>query len=289
MLPQLGLNFRLEMSSPGCFLSRLPGPPNAPFTGPAAARQTVAVRILLPPSEAKRPGGDGPPVHFGRDRLGAARRRAATALSRFAAQAGAAEALALPARSAADELLADRRVRASATMPALLRYAGIVYDGLDAPSLGRAERAAADASVLIFSGLWGVVRADELVPNYRLPAAAALPELGIMATYWRPLLDRAVPPMLGDGLVIDLRSSDYAAMWRPRPELRERVVVVRVLSRRPSGPPAVISYPSKLGKGKLTRALLGRGAATVEDVLDAWRAAGGWDGQRTARGLDLID
>lgn len=252
--------------------------------------QTVPMRILLPPSEAKRAGGDQPPIAFGTDPLGRARRRAATALAQAAARRGAATALSLPARSAAHELAADRAVRESATMPGLLRYNGIVYDGLDAPSLTDSARRNADGSVLIFSGLWGVVRADELVPNYRLAASTALPKLGVMATYWRPVLERVLPGLLGDGLVIDLRSSDYAAMWRPGPELAERVVIVRVLSARPGLPPAVISYPSKLGKGQLARALLQRAvpATRTEHVVDAWRSAGGSGAEIHARGVDLM-
>jgi uncharacterized protein len=248
------------------------------------------MRILLPPSEAKRPGGDGPPVEFGGDALGRARKRSAAALAQFARRRDAAAALALPARSAADELAANRAVREAPTMPALLRYAGIVYDGLGAPTLDAGARARADGAVLVFSGLWGVVRADEAVPAYRLPASAALPKLGVLASYWRPVLDRVLPGLLGDGLVVDLRSSDYAAMWRPSGELRERVVAVRVLSPRPGLAPAVISYPSKLGKGRLTRALVERRtpATTPEQVIDAWRSTGGSGGEITPRGLDLL-
>ena len=248
------------------------------------------MRILLPPSEAKRPGGVGAAIELGRDPLGAARRRAARALVTAAGRRGAAVKLALPARSADDELAADRAVLEAPTMPGLDRYAGTVYDGLDAPSLSPSARGHADAAILIFSGLWGVVRADEGVPNYRLAASTAVPPLGIMVTFWRPVLTRVVPALLGDGLVIDLRSSDYATMWRPGPELREQIVTVRMLSRRQGLPPAVISYPSKLGKGRLARALVQRRSpvTSIEALLSVWTAAGGASGEVTADGVDLL-
>jgi cytoplasmic iron level regulating protein YaaA (DUF328/UPF0246 family) len=248
------------------------------------------MRILLPPSEAKRPGGGGAAIELGRDPLGAARRRAAKALVAAAGRRGAAVRLALPARSAEDELAADRAVLQAPTMPGLDRYNGVVYDGLDAPSLPLPARARADAAILIFSGLWGVVRADEGVPNYRLAAATAVPPLGIMATFWRPVLARVVPALLGDGLVIDLRSSDYATMWRPGPELRERVVTVRVLSQREGLPPAVISYPSKLGKGRLACALVERPTPVtgIDELIHSWIGAGGTSGELTATGVDLL-
>jgi len=282
MLPQQKLNFSFRDGHCARFLR--------PRQRRETPVQTERVRILLPPSEAKRPGGEGPPIDFGVDALGVARRKAAMALERFAAKPGAAAALSLPARSAVEELAADRSVSTSATMTALLRYSGIVYDGLLAPTLTAAARRRADDSILIFSGLWGVVRAGEPVPNYRLPASAALPKLGVMASYWRPVLDRVVPGLLGDGLVVDLRSTEYAAMWRPGPDLRDRVVAVRILSSRPGAPPAVISYPSKLGKGQLARALVSRGSAITRasELIDVWRASGGADGEVHARGVDLI-
>ena len=54
------------------------------------------------------------------------------------------------------------------------------------------------------------------VPDYRVPAKATLPGIGVAATFWRPVLGVTVPALLAPGLVVDLRSSDYAAMWRPR-------------------------------------------------------------------------
>ncbi len=54
-------------------------------------------------------------------------------------------------------------------MPALDRYAGIVYDGLFLQPLSEAARAVADREVLIFSGLFGVLRGGDPVPAYRVP------------------------------------------------------------------------------------------------------------------------
>lgn len=215
----------------------------------------------------------------------------AAGLIEFAVSPGASAALALPARSAAADLAANAAVARSPRLPAIERYAGTVYEGLSVATLTRASRAKADAAVLIFSGLWGVLRADEPVPTYRLPASAALPGLGILATFWRPVLDDVLPDLLGDGLVVDLRSTDYASMWRPSADLRDRVVAVRVLTPFGSGPPKVISYPSKLGKGRLTRALVSRRGMvrTVGHVVDAWRAAGGAAGtQRPDGTLELL-
>jgi hypothetical protein len=194
----------------------------------------------------------------------------------------AAAALLLPPAVIDAALAANAAVCDSATLPALRRYAGTVYEGLDHQSLDAAQQRVAARTVLTFSGLFGVVRGDEPVPNYRVPAKAVLPGVGVAATAWRPVLDEAMPALLDRGLVVDLRSSDYAAMWRPRGEIAARTVRARVLSPLPSGGRGVVSYPSKFAKGQLTAALVRRLAAgeqvrTAEDVATTWLAAGGLD------------
>jgi hypothetical protein len=259
------------------------------------------VRILLPPSEAKNPGGRGLPLarRQRRQPIEDSREEVLQALEQLlagAAEPDAARALLLPG-SVADAALADnRRVRTAPTMPALDRYAGVVYDGLFLQPPSEAARTVAQREVLIFSGLFGVLRGGDPVPAYRVPAKACLPGVGVLATFWRPRLDTLLPGLLDRGPVIDLRSSDYAAMWQPGPRdpLASRVIGVRVLSPRPDGSLGVVSFASKLAKGRLTAALLERRAAgqpveTVADISAAWAVAGGSDlvEHRSRRGLAL--
>ncbi|TAM82038.1 MAG: peroxide stress protein YaaA [Jatrophihabitans sp.] len=244
------------------------------------------MRILLPPSEAKRPGGRGRPLA---DRpssgpLAATRAALTDALVRLLGGGceAAAGALLLPPGAAPAALAANAAVRDAPTMPALRRYAGVVYAALDRDGLTPAERRLAGSAVIVFSGLWGALRGDEPVPDYRVPAKAKLPGVGVVATAWRPVLAGALPGMLGDGLVVDLRSGDYGAMWRATGDLRERVVSVRVLSPLPGGGRGVVSFASKQAKGRLARTMItaaaqGRPPRQAADVAEAWIASGGRD------------
>jgi hypothetical protein len=241
------------------------------------------VHILLPPSEAKAAGGRGRSIS-GRGRAGPldqARAAVLTALGELLAgdPAVAAGALLLPAGVAADALRVNAAVAHAPTTPALRRYSGVVYDGLGYADLSAAAQRLAGRSVWVFSGLFGVVRGDEPVPAYRVPAKAVLPGIGIAGTFWRPLLEDVLPERFARGLVIDLRSGDYAAMWRPDARTAARTVTVRVLSPTPAGGRAVVSYPSKFAKGRLAAALLGRRSVgdpvrDIEDVAAAWRTIG---------------
>lgn len=204
----------------------------------------------------------------------------------------AARALLLPAGIAAEALAANAAVSDSPTTPALRRYTGVVYDGLGFDLLSPAAQRIAARSILVCSGLFGVVRGDEPVPHYRVPAKATLPGLGIAGTFWRPVLQDVMPAMLGRGLVVDLRSGDYAAMWRPDAAVARRVLTIRVLSPNLRGAHAVLSYPSKFAKGRLAGALVARAVAGlpvtgVDDVAAAWLACGG--GRSEAAGSTHLD
>jgi cytoplasmic iron level regulating protein YaaA (DUF328/UPF0246 family) len=262
------------------------------------------VRILLPPSEAKHPGGRGRPLatrrapgklaeHYGE--LARHRGELFAALDRLLDQPGAAEALLLPPSVAAPALAANRRVTAAPTLPAMHRYAGTLYQGLAVAGLSAPAVRLARTDLLIFSGLLGVSRGGDPVPDYRVPAKAVLPGLGIAATFWRPRLARLLPVLLGRGPVVDLRSTDYAAMWQPGPASpeAERLIAVRVLSPTPAGRLAVVSYRSKLAKGRLAAALLERQAAGrpvhgPEDLLAAWSELGGLTGSARTTGRGTV-
>jgi cytoplasmic iron level regulating protein YaaA (DUF328/UPF0246 family) len=236
------------------------------------------VLILLPPSEAKQPGGVGASLEelgllSSSEPLAAARRKVLAAVARTSRRntARVRANLKLPPGSAVEDLADNAAVLSAPTMPALERFTGVLFAALDPASLSAGERRRAGASLLVFSGAFGVLRPDEPVPRHRVPASATLPAVGGLAAYWRKALRRPMSARLEDEpLVVDLRSSDYAAMWQPTAEEAPRVVPVRVLEDR-DGTLRPVSWSAKHGKGLLARALVQdpkprRPVATVEDV-----------------------
>ncbi len=240
------------------------------------------MRILLPPSEGKSSGGDGPPLSelgFGPGPVGRHRMRLCTAVERTATRTRrtAVTAFALPEAVADAAIAANAVVTTSPTRPALDRYAGVVFDGLRVATMTTAQRAAADEHIVVFSGLFGAVGGSDPVPEYRVPAASVLPRIGLVGASWRPVLTATLPARLGAGLTVDLRSIDYAAMWRAPKTLG--TVSVRILTEMPDGRLMVVSYVSKLAKGRLARALIERAAAgepavRPADVVRTWIESG---------------
>ena len=212
--------------------------------------------ILLPPSEGKAPGGRGAWVpesgKFGTI-LGEQRQEVMTELP------GASDktlkiqgALALHARAANNALLG------SPALPARERYVGVVYQGLDYASLSVEERRVANSSIHIVSGLGGLFRFNDPVPDYRAPIDARLPQLGTLAALWRPHLDDVLASLAKRHDIVDLLPNAHRAAVSPQ----GRWYRVDVKNRAGQG-----GHAAKFAKGRLARWLLSHSI----DELDSWR------------------
>lgn len=197
--------------------------------------------ILIPPSEGKATGGDGPPWEAG---------------------TMAVEALD-PGRGALRRALGRTHpARRGPTCAAIERYTGVLYGELDAASLPAAARRRLDATVLIASGMWGLVAPGDPIPEYKLKMSANVAPLGKLSTWWRPQVTEALAPLVARRLVWDLFPLEHQAAvdWR---ELRPRErASVRFVDERG----ATVSHWNKLLKGSLVRWLVQHPGASIDDL-----------------------
>jgi cytoplasmic iron level regulating protein YaaA (DUF328/UPF0246 family) len=220
------------------------------------------VLVLLPPSETKAPGGDGPPLDLAAltaPELTAVRTEIAETLVELAGDVPAARAALGLSPTQDDEIARNAALWTSPTLPALARYTGVLYDALDIGTMTRAQRARAGRRLAVGSALFGLVAGEDPIPAYRLSAGSSLPGLPTLRALWKP----ALSPVLAEvaDLVVDLRSGSYAAL-APVPG----AVLLEVLSERPDGSRAVVSHFNKAHKGRVAR-LLATTTAEPADVV----------------------
>lgn len=223
--------------------------------------------VLLPPSEGKATAVRGRPVALDTlslPGLNAARTAVLDELVELCAADGdkAAEVLGL-SPGLRGEVARNAALRTAPALPAGELYTGVLYDALGLSTLDAAARRRARQSLLVFSGLWGAVRLTDRIPAYRCSMAVRLPGAGGLAAYWKPFMDQVLPEAAGGGLVLDLRSSAYAAAWKPTGALAARTATVRVLQVTVVGGVerrTVVSHFNKATKGRLLRALFTAGA-----------------------------
>lgn len=244
--------------------------------------------ILLPPSETKAPGGDGPPLdleELSHPALNGIRGILLEAVTALAVDVPASiTALDLGPRQL-DEVARNAAVLSSPTMPAIHRYTGVLFDALDQSGLRAAERRRSVERLAVASALFGLVRASDPIPAYRLSGGSQLPGLAPLPALWRPALGSVLADVIASEPVVDLRSGAYVAL-APLPE----AIVVRVLSERADGSRLVVSHANKAAKGLLARQLArtSREPSSIEDVARLARRAGFAVERSGERRLDLI-
>lgn len=225
--------------------------------------------LLLPPSETKCAGGAGPALRIDAlsfPELTPLRSALVDQLVTLAADRPAARrALGISAKQDA-EIERNLTLRTSATMPAIDRYTGVLYDALDIGTLKGAAAHRARARLAVGSALFGILRADDAIPAYRLSAGSKLAG-GTLAARWKPVLEPLLAGLAAEELVVDLRSGSYAALARV-----PGAVHVDVVAENAAGKRTVVSHFNKAHKGQLARALAG-GRAEPTDAAGVARVA----------------
>jgi cytoplasmic iron level regulating protein YaaA (DUF328/UPF0246 family) len=255
------------------------------------------VLILLPPSEGKTAPRRGRPLAPGElafPSLTGTRQRVLDALVTLCAEDPGTAARSLGLGPTQHDLVErNAALREAATARADRVYTGVLYDALGFDTLSAPAKRRAGARVAVTSALFGLLRPGDRVPAYRLSGDATLPGLGTVAGAWRDSLGPAVEEALGDGLLVDLRSTSYAAFWRPPATWAPKVATVRVL-HEVGGRRQVVSHFNKATKGRIVRAVLEHGGRPrTPAALAAVLRELGWtveesEPSRTGTRLDVV-
>ena len=210
--------------------------------------------LLLPPSEGKASGGaprsSWKPASgtFARA-LGGHREELAERLARV--RGGDAALLGVKGEHLARATAANRSLVGAPTLPAWQRYTGVVWDNLDIASLTSTQRARALTNVVVVSGLLGLVRADDPVPDYRLKMGARLSPFGLLSRWWSESVSSALVAHAGSLVVVDLLPQEHRAALD---ESCDELNLIRVALEEKSGKAG--GHDAKAAKGRLARHLL---------------------------------
>ena len=243
------------------------------------------MKILLPPSETKRSGGTGVPLRLDSLALPSlhAQREdvvdALVALSQDPAEAQ--RVLKLSERQLGD-IEHNRALRTAATMPAIDRYTGVLFDALDAQGMDTAARRWLGQHVLIHSAPFGPVGALDHIPAYRLAAGTSLPGVAPLRRHWAGATSEALSAL---GFILDLRSEAYAALG-PLPA-GTQFAYVRVVTETGRA----LNHFNKKSKGELVRALAHtRPRGRTRPALLSWARANNIPLRETAEShvLELV-
>lgn len=156
-------------------------------------------------------------------------------------------------------------------VPAALAFAGDVYDGLSARTLGVADLEWAQARVRILSGLYGLLRPLDRIQPYRLEMGTRLATRrgASLYAFWGDRLAKALNAAAAghpDSTLVNLASQEYFAAVA-RKALKLPVVTCHFRQER-DGELRNISFFAKTARGLMTRYAVDRRLEHPEALKD---------------------
>ena len=233
--------------------------------------------ILLPPSGAQQPGGNSlAPKMFDRRSsntfnyfvsLNPERRLVIEATNGLdLSPRQLAKALGVGLTRVKHAVACNKEVMTSPLMSALDRYnRGVMYEAMDFENLPTGAQRRLLEHGVIFSSMFGLLRPDDLVPEYYLAHEANLPELGSVIDYWQPFVTDGVNEISDGHLVWNLLPTSLLSVWRPI-DGQSTIVTVEFFRKKRSGLEPVTANHDRLVGGFVN--MLVRGSADSIEALE---------------------
>ncbi len=227
------------------------------------ASAAVRLGLLLPPSEGKAVGGDGPTWSAGLGLFPELEARRTSLVRKLARVRGGNEKLlGVGGKHLAAARTANATLSTAPSLPAWQRYTGVVWSAFDVASLPATARRKAMSSVVIVSGLLGLAALDDPTPEYRLKMGVSLAPYGKLSTWWRPTIGGALATWAADRFVVDLLPNEHRSACSSAHVHGVAVTFVERTGR-------VAGHDAKTAKGRLARHLVTSGGHPL-DALQSW-------------------
>ncbi|GAX86733.1 conserved hypothetical protein [Lebetimonas natsushimae] len=206
------------------------------------------MKILLAPSERKTKGGESPPINKNSFKFFEIYEKRVEIIKKYDKFLQKTEDI----KNFGDD---KTSVFSRPTKKAILRYSGVAFEYLDYPTLDIDSQTYIDENVLIFSNLFGVISAKDLIPFYTLKQGAK-PGFDIYKAHkeiFTPILDE----INEKEIFIDLRAKFYEKIYKPK-----NAITFKFIKNS-----KVVSHFAKAYRGKLTRIIAINKPNSVEELL----------------------
>ncbi|MFK7847161.1 MAG: YaaA family protein [Rhodothermales bacterium] len=242
------------------------------------------ISILLPPSEGKKSGGNpfAPDMFDYRSSstfnyfsdLNPERRKLINVLQETIEKGEDLESLfGVKGDNLEEALDSNLTIFKAPLMSALDRYSpGIMYKSMDFAGLPTGAQRRLLENAIIFSGLFGLLRPDDLIPNYKLKIDASLPEMGKVSKYWRTYVSPLLNETLADHVVWNLLPKAHRDVWEDAHTYKQMVEVS--FYDEVNGEMKALTHGVKPLRGQLVNYLVREMVEDIEGVMEWEHPAG---------------
>jgi cytoplasmic iron level regulating protein YaaA (DUF328/UPF0246 family) len=206
------------------------------------------MKILLAPSERKTKGGDFPPINKNSFIFPEIYDKRIEIIKKYDKFLQKTEDI----KNFGDN---KTSVFSRPTKKAILRYSGVAFEHIDYPTLDTESQKYINENVLIFSNLFGVISAKDLIPFYTLKQGAK-PGFDIYKAHkeiFTPILDK----INENEDFIDLRAKFYEKIYKPK-----NAITFKFIKNN-----KVVSHFAKAYRGKLTRIIAINKPNSIDELL----------------------
>ena len=142
-------------------------------------------------------------------------------------------------------------------MKAILRYTGVAFEYLDYEQLDSQAQAYIDSHVILFSNLFGPLRASDLIPEYKLKQGEPVGEIKTEKFYHEHAA-ALMEEYLAEEEILDLRAGFYDKFYKPS----KPYTTLKFIKEG-----KVVSHWAKAYRGIVLREIAKAGVATLEDFI----------------------
>ena len=157
----------------------------------------------------------------------------------------------------ADILANQRDIVHELTMKAIERYTGVAFEYLDYPQLDKKAQEYVDTHVILFSNLFGPIRASDTIPQYRLKQGSAVGHIKTEKFYHEHSA-ALMEAYLDDEEILDLRAGFYDKFYKPK----KSYTTLKFIKRG-----KVVSHWAKAYRGIVLREIAISGVDTIEEFM----------------------
>jgi cytoplasmic iron level regulating protein YaaA (DUF328/UPF0246 family) len=219
------------------------------------------MKILLAPSETKRTGGDlsfDPSTLLFEDLL--PHRNKLLHMYINVLQKGDIPTLSkmFGLKKESDILSHKKDIIHELTMKAIQRYTGVAFDYLGYEALDDKTQHYIDSHVILFSNLFGPIRASDLIPEYKLKQGESVGDIKT-EKFYHEHSSKLMEAYLADDEILDLRAGFYDKFYKPT----KPYTTLKFIKEG-----KVVSHWAKAYRGIVLREIAKAGVETLEDFMN---------------------
>lgn len=143
------------------------------------------------------------------------------------------------------------------SMKAIERYTGVAFDYLAYEKLNEATQHYIDSHVILFSNLFGPIRASDLIPEYKLKQGEAVGEIKTEKFYHEHSA-QLMESYLAEDEILDLRAGFYDKFYKPT----KPYTTLKFIKGG-----KVVSHWAKAYRGIVLREIAKAGVETLEEFM----------------------